>query len=43
MNSFLEGVEGSKCSPDSHLRAEEATLAIVIRWPGEHKFIDLVA
>lgn len=43
MTSFLEGVEGSKCTPHSHLRAEEATLAAVIRWPGEHESIYRVA
>lgn len=42
MNSFLEDVEGSKCTPHSHLRAEEATSAIIISWRGEHEFIDLV-
>lgn len=43
MNSVLEGVEGGKCAPHSHLRAEEATSALVIRWPGEHEFIDLAS
>ncbi|KAK4827788.1 hypothetical protein QYF61_021741 [Mycteria americana] len=43
MNSFLEGLEGSECTPHSHLRAETATSVIAIRWPWELEFIDLLA